>query len=223
MRRIATIGIAVLVAALLMTSLATANTPSAKVTAKVGSIAILDKTDMGWTTIMHNTLKTPNQKDVFVDASLECGLYTQTLVKSSTGTKDTSTAEAGVMVQVLVDGQPALPGPVEFCRRSQELTAKFGGILERCTDLNGDGTITADECTWTNEELNLVLKTMNANSFNFVLDDLGAGNHTIEVQAKIDSATSAQAGSAEAKATIGKGSVTVEEVRMVQNEDIELP
>jgi hypothetical protein len=197
--------------------------PSSKVTARVSTITILEPTegDTDWTTILSNNLRTPNQKDLFVDVSLECGLYTDTLVKSA-GSKDTAKAEAGVYVQVLVDDIPMYPGEVVFCRRTQTLTALFGGIMESCTDLNGDGTITYDECTWTPEELELVLDTMNANSFNFVLDDLTAGVHTVAVQARISTVEEAGAGAADAKATIGKGSVTVESVRMIRNEDFVL-
>jgi hypothetical protein len=194
--------------------------PSSKVTAAVSTITILQPAEgeTDWTTILSNNLKTPNQKDLFVDVSLECGLYTDTLVKSAGGTKDTAKAEAGVYVQVLVDDVPMYPGEVVFCRRTQTLTALFGGILN-CTDTNGDGVITVDECTLTPEELELVLDTMNANSFNFVLDDLGPGVHTVAVQARISTKEEAGAGMADAKATIGKGSVTVESVRMIKNED----
>ncbi len=60
------------------------------------------------------------------------------------------------------------------------------------------------------------------NGFNFVLDDLASGVHVVEVQAKIDTDTACQNGSASAYATIGKGSMTVEEVRMIKGEDIQL-
>ena len=194
--------------------------PSSKVTAAVSTITILQPAEgeTDWTTILSNNLKTPNQKDLFVDVSLECGLYTDTLVKSAGGTKDTAKAEAGVYVQVLVDDVPMYPGEVVFCRRTQTLTALFGGILN-CTDTNGDGVITVDECKLTPEELELVLDTMNANSFNFVLDDLGPGVHTVALQARISTKEEAGAGMADAKATIGKGSVTVESVRMIKNEE----
>jgi hypothetical protein len=223
-------GVAAVLVIVLAMGVGTASSalPSAKATANVGNIAILDNTGMEWTPILSNTLKTPNQKDLFIDVSLECGLYTRTLVKSG-GSRDTSVAEAGVYVQVLVDeGTPnqvvAYPGEVVFCRRTQTLSALFGGILESCTDVNGDGTITNDECTWTDEELELILDTMNANAFNFVLDDLGPGEHTVTVQARISTEAEAGAGVADAKATIGKGSMTVEEVRLIKNEDIlELP
>ncbi len=216
--------VAIALSVLLLGGVASANTaqPASKATAQVGNIAILDSTALDWTTILSNNMRTANQKDLFVDVSLECGLYTQTEVRSKGGSTDSATAEAGVDVRVLVDGQPIYPGEVTFCRRTQTLEATFGGILQQCQDLNLDGVITNEECTWDYEELNLIQDTMNANSFNFVLDDLTSGVHVVEVQAKIDTATAYQDGSAAAYATIGKGSMTVEEVRMIQGEEIQL-
>ena len=222
MKRIAILAAIVLVVGVVVTGVGVAATsqPSAKATAQVGDIAILDSQAMSWTTILENDIKTPNMKDLFIDVSLECGLYTDTTVKSKLGVEDISMAEAGVTVKVLVDGQPAYPGEVVFCNRMQQLRAKFGGIMS-CTDVNGDGVITVDECTWTDEELQLVLRTMNANAFNFILDDLTPGVHTVAVQARIVT-TADVPGDTLSWATIGKGSVTVEEVRMIKDEDIEL-
>jgi len=223
MKKFAILAAVVLVVGLVVTGAALAadgSQPSAKATAKVGDIAILNSTALGWTTILQNDIKTPNMKDLFIDVSLECGLYTDTLVKSKGGVADTSMAEAGVKVRVLVDEAVAYPGEVVFCNRMQQLMAKFGGIMVSCTDINGNGVITAAECIWTEEELQLILDTMNANAFNFILDDLGPGVHTIAVQARIDTTGSAQLGSFAANATIGNGSVTVEEVRLIKGEDI---
>jgi len=83
----------------------------------------------GWTTILSSAIKTSNPSDLFVNVSLECGLYTSTIVKSKNGNKDTSTAYAGVKVKVLVDGDETLPGDVTFCKREQALTATFQGLL----------------------------------------------------------------------------------------------
>jgi hypothetical protein len=63
---------------------------------------------------------------------------------------------------------------------------------------------------------------MNANTFNFIQADLAAGVHNIQVQARLNLGASAQNGSAHARALIGKGSVTVESVRLIRGEDIEL-
>ena len=103
-------------------------TPSAKATARVGDIAILDSQELDYTTIITSYIKTPNGKDLFMDVSMECGLFTKTHTKSKGGEKDTSSAEAYVSVRVLVDGEEAHPGEVTFCQRSQELSAIFNGL-----------------------------------------------------------------------------------------------
>lgn len=175
-----------------------------------------------WKTLMQSNLKTSEQKDVVIGVSMEAGLHTDTLVRSKTGTQDSSSAEATIEVRVLVDGRPALPGNVIFAQRYQHLMAKFGGILQECTDANGDGTITQSECLFTDEELQLVLRTLNAHSFNFVLDDLGSGIHNIQVQARVILNSNQQTGAASAGAWIGKGSVSVEEVRLVKGLDLTL-
>jgi hypothetical protein len=180
----------------------TAAQPASKATAKVGNIAILGLDAQEWTTILSNDIKTPNQKDLFIDVSLECGLYTATLVDSLAGTKDDSVAEAGVLVRVLVDGFEASPGEVVFCRRSQALSAVFQGLLEdesgnsclittEFIDEFGSSTFvtTIDEDCLQPETLELVLDTMTANSFNFIEADLGAGVHTVEVQTSIATGT----------------------------------
>ncbi len=211
--------------------------PAAKSTAMASDIHVIDATETAYTTILSNTIKTANPSDLFIDVSLECGLYTETLTKSKNGVSDTSTAEAGVEVQVLVDGKLAHPGAVTFCRRTQELTATFQGLLtdeegnscletvaivdETTGEITGYQTTINEECVRP-EELELILRTMNANAFNFITADVGSGVHTIEVQAKIDSATAYQEGKAEAMATIGKGAVVIEEVKMIKNEDIGL-
>jgi len=202
--------------------------PSAKATCKVANITLIDgSTQEDWTTLLSNQIKTANQKDLFIDVSFECGLYTQTLVRSKGAVKDTSMAEAIVKVQVLVDGVAAFPGEVVFSKRTQTLSATLQGIISGdalvLVDTDDDGipdTIQIDEELLTPEEIELILDTMAANSFNFVLNDLTAGVHTVEVQARIDTTTDVDEGTASATATIGKGTVTVESVRMIKDEDI---
>jgi len=208
--------------------------PAAKATAQVGYINVLNELSVTtnqtsstagtWQTILSNTLKTPNQKDVFVSVSLEVGLLTDTLVRSKNGASDTSMASAGVEVRVLIDGAEALPGRVVFGRRTQTLTATFQGIIDGClaVDTNTWSVVIDPDCVRP-EELGLILETMNANAFNFIMADLPSGIHNIQVQARINLGASAQAGSARARALIGNGSVTVESVRMIRGEDIELP
>src|SRR5881409_1508915 len=95
------------------------NQPSAKVTAKTANLTLLPKTTGtgDWQTLLANTIKTANQKDLFISDSFEVGLFTDTLVSSKNMQKDTSTADANVQVRVLLDGQVVEPGSVVYGRR----------------------------------------------------------------------------------------------------------
>ncbi|MGH7319730.1 MAG: hypothetical protein ACRELA_08910 [Candidatus Rokuibacteriota bacterium] len=206
---------------------AAAGPPASKATVRVAHINILSDEDLDYTTVLEATLRTANMKDLLLDVALECGLYTRTKVVSQDGILDTSRADSGVRVRVLLDpGTPneivAPPGETTYCRRVQQLSAVYNGV-QNCQDENGDGTVQYDECELTPEETELLLDTMDASAFNFVIGDVTAGVHTIAVQAKIDLETSSDMGEAEAKAAIGNGAVTVEEVRLVRGAEIEMP
>jgi hypothetical protein len=196
---------------------------SSKATVKSGDIALVQGpiatgTQTGdWQTILQNTIKTSNVADLLVTASLECGLYTNTLVNSKNGTSDTSISKATIQVQVLIDGQPALPGAVTYASRSQTLSATLQGIFTSGS-ITVDpitGAVTINTALLTPEQIQLILETMEANSFDFVLENVGVGTHTIQVQARIDLGVSFQTGSASAQATIGKGTMSVESVRLL--------
>ena len=73
------------------------------------------------------------------------------------------------------------------------------------------------------EEIELILDTMDAATFNFVAADVPQGIQTISVQARIGVEGAVQNGAYEAAALVGKGSVTVESVRMIKGEDVVLP
>jgi hypothetical protein len=256
-------------------------------------------------TIMSTKIKTGNQKHLMAIVSLECGNLTETHVKSKGGKSDTSTAVASVRVAVDVDAgtanaQRMLPtgdnsrtftqiGGVDvggddgvvFCRRTQELEAKFQGIINIPTggDLAGcledvinslnkaewvaedplglglttaeleavfDAIIAGDDLATINgiiegfggtaitqgeldsqltsqqiedecllpEEVRLLLDSMTATTFVFVAP-VTSGTHHIDVKAWVDLGAEAQEGSARAAATIGLGTVVVEEIRLV--------
>src|SRR5207247_2650364 len=96
-----------------VTGYAQTSQPSSKVTAKTANLTLLPETSGtgNWQTLLSNTIKTSNQKDLFINASFEVGLFTQTKVTSKNMTTDTSTATANVQVRVLVDGRVFKPGP----------------------------------------------------------------------------------------------------------------
>lgn len=226
--------------------------PSAKATAQIGDLSVIEVSgsggsgtsnsgDTGWETLFTQTIKTPQDKDLFIDVSLECGLTTDTTVMSKKLARATATAEAIVEVRVLVDGV-AVPvngntpadTDITFARREQTLIAEFAGDISECMTINEFGVIVVDWACVDPEMLQLILDTMQANSFNFVVPDLGADEHTVQIQAKlsyeasgnlqqetIDDATVTMAeGQAFAKAYLGNGSVTIETVRMIKGEDV---
>lgn len=231
-------------------SYAYAATPSAKATAQLGDLSVLyvsgsgeagvtNEGDTGWTTLFTQVIKTPNGKELFINVSLEAGLTTDTTVMSKKLVQAVAEAEAVIAVQVLVDEKPVPvngngDSDITFARRTQTLKAQFAGDISGCLMLNDDGSIVVDWACVAPETLQLILDTMQANSFNFIAPNLVAGEHTVKVQAKlyykasgnqaqetIDQAVVTMAqGNAFAKAYLGNGSVTVETVRMIKGEDL---
>lgn len=196
---------------------AVASAQSAKDAYQVNYAAVVDETcGVGWSKIAGVEIHTSSQKDLVMGASLETTLYTATRVKSKGGTADKSEADAKLMVKVTVDGSDARPGEVTFDRRYQMLEAIFNGY---CVDANADGIVQYTECD-NFEELELILDTTAAHHFNFVLEDVGTGVHSVEMWGCVETSTTTQAGTATANAMAGKGSLVVEEVRLVKDQDV---
>jgi len=207
--------------------------PSSKVTAKTANFTLLPPTTTQgeWHTVLANTIKTANQKDLFINACFEVGLYTDTLVRSKLMVSDTSTAKASVKVRVVLDlGKPAArvvePGEVVYGRRSQTLSATLEGAIAGClsvvTNLDGSLSIVLDPLCVQPEVIQLILDTMDAASFSFVAVDVPQGVHTVSVQAQINSTGTVQNGTFVASGMIGKGAVTVESVRLIKDPKVVL-
>lgn len=214
---------------------------------KVGDFGVLNASNGGAASALSATIKTSEQKDLVMGVSLECGLYTRTEVKGKKGQTSTANASSSVEVAVILDkgtadARVAAPGWVTFCSREQELSATLGGVLESCdvsVTENPDGTFTGafdkDDCEFNDEMISLMLKTMNANHYNFILTDVGtygAGGHTVDVMVRTSSSTSGSTiddmgividdnYSANANAILGNGSLVVDEVRLAKELDLE--
>lgn len=186
--------------------------------------------DTGWVDVLQTQIKTASQKDLLFDVAMQCGIVTDSTVKSSGGTQSSATARANMAVRVLVDGSPATPDNsvdatkesadgVVYCDRVQTLSAKFAGL--NCTADSVTGAVTCADP----EELQLVLQTLNANAFNFAKTDVASGVHTVTVQARAqagvnfddDASGGALAG---AEAFAGAGALVVDEVRLVKDANI---
>jgi hypothetical protein len=102
-------------------------------------------------------------------------------------------ARAGVHVRVLLDGQEVEPGVVVYGRRIQTLSSTAS--------------------------IDLQLESLDAASFSFVAVDVPQGVHQICVQARVDTGGS---GTFSAEGAVGKGTVTVESVRLIRGEDVVL-
>ena len=243
MRKLFGLSLAVVLTVFLAFGSALAVQPASKATAKCGNVTGI-VLGLDFVTIFTQDIRTPQGKDLFIDVSLECGITTNTAVMSKKLERALAESEATVMVRVLVNEKPALPGEITFANRTQTLVAEFAGDFSECISLvdnDGDGVpdavVVDEECTQA-EFLQLILSTLNANSFNFIAEDLDAGVQTIEVQAKLiytdregaevvvprpvldgDVYTWTHSAS---NAWLGNGSVTVELVRMIEGEDVEL-
>jgi hypothetical protein len=121
-------------------------------------------------------LKTSSVGGVSAIVSIECSLWTFNTVTSTSGAgKNTTSSRAAIKVWVEVDGQPANPGQVVYCDRTQavglavDLTCTVPGV-EGCTV---GGTVTID----------LFQKTKEANSFTFFAGPLSPIIHSVKVLA----------------------------------------
>lgn len=199
-----------------------AGLPSSKFAFATSELALIEQTTGtgGWVTVLSGQMKTPAAKEIYVNASLEAGLYTQTLVRSKNMKKDTSVASVAIQVRALIDGNPMPPGTVTYAARTQTLSATLEGAIAGClsivTNPDGTQTIVLDQNCVTPEEIELILDTLNAASFNFVASNVPVGEHVISIQARISSSTSVQEGSASAKGLVGKGAMIAQVVRAVK-------
>lgn len=217
---------------------------SAKATAKCGDISVVQLGD-GYTPIFTQTIRTPNGGDLFIDVSLECGMMTNLQVMTKRAKRALKRAEGTVMVRVMVDGMEADPGEIVFARRNHKMIAQFAGDMSECITIEPvipeepedppaeppeeepiqEYIAVIDEECIQPATLELILDTMTANSFNFIASDLSSGEHTIIVQAKVSyiEKTQMDAGSnarGAVSAYLGNGSVTIEAVKMIKDEDV---
>lgn len=196
--------------------------------------------DSGWKDILTTSIKTPNAKELAMGVSLQCGLVTDTTVRSKNGDLDSSAARGRIRVRVklvqpngiVAYGQPSngidlatdinLPpttvanAGVTYCDRYQKLSAKFSGL--NCTADLTTGVVTCTDP----EELGLILKTLNAQHFNFIHANAIPGVHTVVVQARAEAGVQlggTQLGSAGANAFAGAGALSVETIRLIKDAD----
>ena len=206
-----------------------AGTPASKHAVAYGAPAVIG--EGAWHPILAQKIKTANDKGLAITVSLECGLYTANVIKSKGIAK--TDAKASVKVRVLVDGnEVADPGAVTFCSRSTQTSAAFAGIFTKpdnqscfyleaidTGDSADDTVVKIDPACLSPEDSALLEDSMNAQSYFFYYDGTTPGEHTVQVEARIDEATGAEGESTllqdqGAKATLGNGSMLIEQIRL---------
>lgn len=135
-----------------------------------------------WNTVfwLPEAFKTSNNGAGEAAVSLECAIWTyNTVTATSGGGKKSSSARAGIEVQLLIDGEPATPGTVIFCDRLQAVGLQVESVCS-CT-------VPDTTCSCTVEDtitLELFQRTKNAHSFHFFEGPLGATLHDVHVRAR---------------------------------------
>ncbi len=197
---------------------------AAKATAIVGDITWLEPNNREFETILDQPIRVPQQKDLFIDVSLLCGLFTQTEVTAvSQQGWDTGTAKAYIMARVYAEDQD---GTKYWATPPAGITGKEEdeGIIFAMREQTMWAQLNTDNLS-DNMTIGLALDTMDAHSFNFIIPDLPSGDYTVVVEAYTFSDPAGtkgakQGGGDAAWAGIGYGSVTIEQVRMAKNTDI---
>jgi len=227
---------------------------SAKATAQcVNLTAVSYSSPDEWYPVFKTAIHTSNDKELVVDVSFEVGLTTDTTVWSKQLERAMAYAMAKVEMLVVMNpgytqnaqgreiwngsGEVALPGEVTFAMREQTLIARLAGqlplVYDETTGLwyvkNGFNLSEIEE-----EMIRLILDTLTAHSFNFILPNCPTGTHNVAVFARLTYTdfsgdtplTDDRLDPAEtygfSHAYLGKGSVAIEEVRMVKTNVFEL-
>jgi hypothetical protein len=173
-----------------------------------------------WKDLLHTTLTTGQKKNFALQVSLEAGLHTHEPPRGPPATADGGPARGLLELRVLVDGSPVAPGAVTLTERPRHLLTRLGEVLRSCADTDANGTLVLDECVLTGEEQRRVLRSLGDHALSFALDDIAPGTHELRIQARVSVSTQGATGSVSAGAWIGRGSFSLEEVRLVKRFDI---
>ena len=193
----------------------------------------------GFVDVMGAPIKVSNSQSLFVSPTLVTGLYTQTMVRTKTGSSSTASAMGGVYLRAVLKDATGrnivkIADPVGMCQNDilgcQSVGSDYGVVLDSriqtLTQTLSDcvvnvtvGTVAATGTCSFDSTIDLVLKTAGAHGFNFIFPNVGQGTYWVVIQAALDSGASVPTGSGTAvgSAAFGLGSVTVESVRLVHD------
>ena len=165
----------------------------------------------GGGTVLETQIQTPNSKftTLLIRPSLVTGLFTNTGANAD----EYSGNSAAVRVFVTLDGNPVAPATsgqpgIIYDQRFQQLSLADASAMATCAVNN--------EC-----DVDVIMSTLAAHSFDFVAPNVGGGNHKLKVEWKFECTdgtgavvpcTTAYTANT-AGACAGPGSVTVTQVK----------
>lgn len=161
-------------------------------------------------TLLETTIKTPSSGStgLLIRPSLVTGLFTKTRI---TQYDTDASAVAGVQVRVTIDGKVVAPGTpwgqvatlndgwVYYDKRFQQLSSNLFAQIDTCGTTAG-----TPECY-----MELVQGTLSAHSLDFVIGDVGGGDHVLKAEWRLQPSTA----TANEKACVGPGVLTVQQVK----------
>jgi hypothetical protein len=157
------------------------------------------------------TIKTSTPKDLVVMFSEECSLFTEVRLKSgSSGSVSESQVRAAQSIWLEVDDK-IVPigagddGKVTMCDRTYNISTNILDQIQKLCSAVGaiDGTTTCEESYF-----NSFIDTKDAHGWNWVVLNLGAGQHTIQVYSEFVDEEDV-IGDGTASVTVGKRSLII--------------
>ena len=156
-------------------------------------------------TLLTATMSTSKPTDLILQVTAECSILTTV---TNTGTS-TASAFGQVRVWVEVDGQIV---PVQSISTPPQDTPAGGDNTDKAVFCERTHTVSFMPTTQT-DTITQYQATKNANGFNWLRQNVGAGSHTITVKA--DLASNATSGTAEA--IVGNRTLIVEPTKMAND------
>jgi hypothetical protein len=174
-----------------------------------------------WITVLSTQIHPPGGKDLFIGFSAQTTLADVSgQGGSGTASSSTFTFEGNVIqARVLVDGNPAVPGPVTYDALIRSLSATLANPITSCHEVAEVGPLAGVvTCTFGSDFLGQLIETAGVRSFNFIMRDVSPANHVIKAQVRFVATNfrspNAAPNSSAIAAVVGARTLTVEQVKL---------
>ncbi len=174
-----------------------------------------------WINVLSTTITPPGGKDLFIGFSAQTTLADISTQGGSVSAFSTTITEElnTIQARVLVDGNPAAPGPVVYDQLIKILSAKLANPITACHEVAETGpNAGVVTCTFGNDFLSELLQTSGVRSFNFIMRDVSPDEHVIVAQVRFIATNfrspNALPNASAIAAVVGARTLTVEQVKL---------